>query len=209
MAYTYPVAVIGDKYLLTFVGELHGQTIMNTWWYKLKTMVGAPTKGAVALDLAVRVSAAGQMRDAFLGACPGGYTLNEIWSQPIYPTRFAKQILTPALAGTSTFASEAQNLAAVITRRGVPAARWAISSLHVPSPTVAAWVLSGSLTAAAKAVLTTLATFCSDPVTTLAGHVLTPVIPRGPAAGDGVDIEQAFVQTSVRVMRRRTKGLGI
>jgi len=209
MAYVYPVATVGSKYLLTLVGRLAGQTIMSTFWYRLKTAVDLPTHGDICTGILTRIADGGAMREKYLACCPGNYTMIANWCQPIDIFRYAKFNVVTDLAGTSTFAADTPNVAQVILRRGVEAERRAVSKLHVPSPTLDGWIDNGLLTADALLALQALADKLPLELTLPGGHVVQPIIRNGILPEQHRVIGDALAMTTVRVMTRRTVGRGI
>lgn len=207
------VPAIGQKYLMTFVGHLSGQTVMSTFWYVLDN-IGVFTN-VISLYAAIKdvVDDAGNLRDKYIACCPTDYILEQIWLQLIKPERIMKSVFTDGAPGTDQPAGTA-NVAAVITRRGEPATRNAVSTLHVPlAPTEDNMTLGQLAPTGVKTKLSLLAAQMLLPLEggALAGAKLTPIVyqPRTGLPVNGHAIVRANVEGTVRVMRRRTVGLGI
>ena len=209
MPYAYPAAQVADRLIVTYVGDLLNQRIMSTFWYGISSLIGVPTLGDVMDELRAKLITANNLRDDYLSCCPPQYTLNETWVQFVRPTRYVKKVYVDAQAGTFAGDAHTANIAAVIERRGVTASRKSVSTLHVPCPTANSAITGGSITAGYATPLADLATQVATQVTTATGYVLDPVIDNGVGGTNFTAIGLAFPQTTVRVMRRRTVGLGI
>lgn len=201
----------GDMALVTFRGVLCGQTIMNTFGYRVQSLTGTPTITTWATALKNALIAGGGLKSRFLGCCPTVYELQELWVQIIAPTRYSADKFALNEFGIYPD-SEAltANVSSVITRRGDYANRSNVSTLHVPCGTNDVMLNNGFITQDLKDALTLLSAQIILPVTT-AGTVSTviPVIPSGGVPAAAVNITKAFPMDTARVMRRRTVGLGI
>jgi len=200
---------LGDKILVTFKGELLGQRILSTFWYQVSALTGTPNTATFATALIAQIKTAGGLRDSFVDVAPQNYSLGEIWAQFIEPTRVVKVIDNTADGGNWPVDADTANVAAVITRRGDLAGRKHVGSLHVPISTDPTAIIAGSLSAALKVKTDALATDIAS-VQTLAGiGTANPILRNGPLTTDVTVINNAFSQTTVRTMRRRTVGRGI
>lgn len=201
--------VPGDVMLVTFFGNLAGSTVLNTFHYAASTVVGAPTPAAYAAEVLAKLQTVNNLRDRFLGCCPPAYTMNELWVQFISSSRFRKLVGTINLPGTFAQDANTANLAGVITRTGSAARKDNIGSIHVPYPNLDPGVSGGITSAAWQAEAVLLAAVVDDVQTLATLGDITPVLFKGPPNTNAVPITDAFVQATLRVMRRRTKGLGI
>jgi hypothetical protein len=208
MAYSWPFAAVDDRYLVTFKGTLCGQLVMSTFWYRLTLMFAAPTVNDIMNGLYNKLIAANNLRQRYLEVCPANYSLDETWIQRIRPTRLVKNVYTENLNGLWSDDAQTGNTAAVIERRGVQAARNAVSTLHVPASSEPSAVSNGLITTAYKSGLQTLANIVATSPVLASGDILEPVIDNGIGAGNYTQIGSAFPQSTFRVMRRRTVGVG-
>lgn len=209
MAYAYPSANVGDRFLITNVGTLCGQRIMNTWWYTLSVMIGSPNIGSVMDQLETAFIAGAGVDAKFAGCCPDNYALDETWIQPVDPIRYVKKVYARGINGSWGENSNTANVAGVVTRRSVKATRKGVSSLHVPIAAEPSAMANGLVSNALKTKLSSLALQMEADITTLAGHVFTPIVRSGPLPLEAEPIGSCFAQAQVRIMRRRTVGLGI
>jgi len=200
---------LGDKILVTFYGELLNQRIINTFWYQVSALTGSPNTATFATALIAQIKTAGGLRDSFVDVAPQNYGLGQIWAQFIEPTRVVKVIDNTADAGNWPVDADTANVAAVITRRGDLAGRKHVGSLHVPISTDPTAIIAGSLSAALKVKTDALATDIASAQVLAGLGTCNPILRNGPLTTDVTVINNAFSQTTVRTMRRRTVGRGI
>jgi len=201
----------GDMALVTFRGLLCGQTIMNIFGYRIQSLTGTPTITAWATALKTALMAGGGLKSRFLACCPTQYLLRQLWVQIIAPTRYSADLFEvdePGLFPDSQ--AETANVSSCLVRRGDYANRSNVSTLHIPCGTNVEMIDDGFITQNLKDAMGLLAVQVIAPVTT-AGTVSTvvPVIPTGGVPAAAVNITKSFPMDTVRVMRRRTVGLGI
>lgn len=200
---------IGDKILVSYVGEMFGQRLLSTFWYQVNTLVGAPNTTTFANALHTFLNAAGGMREKFLACCPPQYNLVATWVQTIEPTRVVKSIYLEAQVGTYAQDANTANLAGVISRRGGLANRKNQSSLHVPMANLDPDMSGGTLSAGQLAALEDLSAVVILQAPLSGVGTAFPIIRNGTGIGDVSPILFAAPQDSVRVMRRRTLRVGI
>lgn len=198
-----------DKVMLTFVGTLCGQRVLNTFPLVVTAITGAPTVADSFDALLAKITAINELKAKFLACCPSNYTLIYIWIQKVYPVRIRKLIYSGAGIGTWDSAANTPNMAGVITRYGEIANRHGIGSLHVPISQGSDTVVDGYLTDDIKTPLSALSLKIEGFVSTAApavtyGHSLFPT----PVSGLPVPVVDTAVQITARVMRRRTVGVG-
>lgn len=206
-------AANGDIFLATMHGLFHNQRTMNTWHYRLDDVQGACTVQDcyAAISEAFRTAATGMIAQ-FKVCAPNEWSFKEMWYQRVHPVRVQKLIEQLNTGGGSGGPSQITNISAVITRFGEVASRSSRSRLHVPIPPAA--VTAGALTFQHAGYLTALAQSCTNLIPVLFNvAVLTPVI-WSPMNEDkpfvtNIDVYGAKVETSQRVVRRRTVGVGI
>jgi hypothetical protein len=204
-----PSLAVGDVCLVTYRGSLNSQRILNTFVYGVQAFTGTPDQ-SLALDaLVAKLNTTGNLTDKYLNCVPADYTLAQIWAQVIRPLRWAKHIYPQGTAGNGGNASVTSNLAMSITRRGARGRRKDVSSLHVPVSGDVSEVNGGFLQTGILISGNALALQLRTLVATTTPAVdWVPVIFNGPTFIDVTPITAAFAQDTVRVMRRRTVGLG-
>jgi hypothetical protein len=197
-------------------GTVNAQKVMTVLHYKVGNPSALDPAGPEETALFGALSlGATAITDKYRACCSVDYTMDGIDVQFITNTRFVN--VFNAIAGAGTFAGvcDAQNLSAVITKKTELAARNQVGSVHIPGLSVNSY-LAGFTTAALKALMNTLAAallFTQAPG--LGGGTYLPVIfHRGdphaiPPILPSDDLMQAaFPQDTLRVMRRRTIGVG-
>jgi hypothetical protein len=113
----------------------------------------------------------------------------------------------PGEAGKIVGACMPANTAQVITRRGEIADRHNVSSLHLPGVPVAS-VINSFLTDAHRLVMTPFANKSVESVVASDGTIFSPCAYRRDNPAESRVLLEAFPQTTVRILRRRTVGLG-
>jgi hypothetical protein len=204
--------IAGDNVLVTFNGEVSGQRIMSTFGYVISSVTGSFDDSALAIAFQSAIAAAGKLEDAYLACCPSNYTRGLMWWQIIRPGRVIQRKLTMTSVGNNSGEiADTPNVAAVLLRRGDTANRKNISTLHVPSPTTSNWIDGGKWTVQALNALNPLCTEVGRVYSLTGGTTctLSPSILNGPLSSNVTPITAVSVMETVRVMRRRTVGLGI
>lgn len=204
------------RFLLTFKGEIAGQTILNTF----PLQVTAVASGEAPLDVLTQAFFASlqyiELEADYLVCLPEDYHLSESWFQQLTPTRARKGVLERDLNGGIEAPGNMANIAAFISRHGSGGTRHDNGGVHLVAPSGVTYISGGVLTAPYKAILQGLADSMieSFTVTTVPGNVYTfqPTmffkINEPPFLGS-TPIVASNVQDTSRVMRRRTVGLGI
>lgn len=209
-------AVVGDMFLLTANGVYAQQRIMLTHNYRLIAIDPGITVELATSTLikGVRAGAGGSdlWETKYLAALPPQYTLDNWQAQLIEPQRFVPVNFTRNVAGTHAGDTETGNQAAVITLRTEKSGRNQVSNKHIgPIPQDVAVQDDGLVTAAYKTILGTLATaLLANYQDAATGAIFQPVINHHTSPVVTYDPLKTYVLGStLRVMRRRTVGLGI
>lgn len=208
------IPAVNDIYLITFQGRLSNQVIMSTFWYKMTQLGPEATVLDVYQTLRTQTTAGGALQAKLLNALPVSYGLEQVWFQKIYPTRIMKGVYIDNSVGAFAAPADTANLAAVIERRAEKADRRSVSTLHVPLPNANTIGSEGIITDALyKNALDALALQMVQEIVG-AGAVpskFRPIVfnPRALQILTDREIVQCTTQTTIRVMRRRTVGLGI
>lgn len=206
-----PALSLGDNVLLTINGEVYGQRIMSTFGYVVSAITGAPDDFTVFNELNVALSAAGELYAKYKLCCPNQYTPGAIWMQVIRPVRYLKRVFTNLSGDTFRDTNCYQaNVCAVLLRRGSLGNRRNISTLHIPCGTDVDSLVEAVLTEGMETAVNNLGVKVKTTYTTTTGAVeFSPSILNGPLHTDVTPITVCQAQETVRVMRRRTKGIGI
>jgi hypothetical protein len=187
---------------------------MNTFNYRVSTVVGgSPTINAFAADFLVSAQWAIN-ESTFRACCPNNYTHLQTWLQFVRPVRYVAFKDEVNVAGDSGAAALTANLAAVVTRQGDIADKHNNGSIHIPIAQDDTLIANGKLTAGFKTTVNAFAENVNDGITVTSGAatvttrpVLYFITPSGSV--NSRDVITAYAQDTVRVMRRRTVGLGI
>jgi hypothetical protein len=207
---SYPATTLGQTMLYQFSGTLEGQQLLSTFKYQIITVGTEPTWDVAAAAFNVINVAGSGMESKFCNCCPTSYLLNNIWAQLIFPTRWAKLVFPRGDSGAFPQDASTANLAAVITRKGIQANKKNIGSLHVPTSNLDPGMTTGLISTGLKTALGILAGAMLTVVTTPGGTVFAPCLfpPKATTVGQAVFLNTAYAQNTVRVMRRRTVGVG-
>ena len=199
---------VGDIIAVTLNGLWHVQRVQSTLTYRVTSVVGAPTTSGFATALDTAFNAANKLYQRWRECCPSNYTLNYVDIQTIRPTRVVRDTFSKLLGGLSGQASSTANIAAVISKRGSLANRHNMGSIHVPYTNLDVGMHDGIVGNAMQASLLNLSLEVVGPYAVGALGNVVPVIwgPKTPTVS--YDITSAFGQQTVRVMRRRTVGVG-
>lgn len=200
----------GDNVLMTINGALCGQTVMSTFCYVIESVTGSIDDTDLFGAFRTSICAAGELVDKYLACCPSNYVKGNLWFQIVRPQRIQKRVFgNSAPGGLSPYVADMPNVATTILRRGDIADRKNISTLHVPAPTTNDWIDTGSLTIEALTANQALATkvLKSYTTATFVANFYPSILNKG-TSSDVTPIISASAETTSRVMRRRTVGVG-
>lgn len=202
-----------DLFRVAAVGEAFNQRIILTHAYAVQTVSGAPSEATVSgflLDQ-LRAGGGGDLFETLYLAClPPQYTLLYWQVQKVAPTRFRYYKFTRTQAGTHAAAARTANQAAVITFGTLLGGRSQVSNKHIgPIPEGVNVQVDGLVASAYKDKLSPLASGMLQSVGTFGDPAnLVPCIPHRTPAGSYTLMFNNIVQSTIRVQRRRTVGLG-
>jgi len=194
-------------------GHNSNQTIINLFQYRVEE---TPTPTVQYTDylnsFEAELAAALRLEEMFLGALPDTYTLDFVRLQPVYPTRLRFVDYTKGLTGLLVHGAPTANLAASIERYGVTGRRHGIGRVQLVMPEGV--YSNGEIddNAYFNELLDLAQEMKSDVSVVAAGTIANyqPVIINVAEPNPTtVFITGTNVKRSVRVMRRRTVGLGI
>lgn len=204
---------IGDIIEVGWESEFNAQRFLNVMHYRKQVNQTVPTtaiqeEAQIAVELST--GGAGTLVDLYRDCLPSNLTLHRVRVQVIRPLRLVPRYGSIEAAGTAATTAQQGNLSAVITFKSDFAGRNQQGSFHVPAlPKDMA--LGGYLADAG---------FIAD-FNALGAKLIQSITPAGTGAEylpvilhpnghvpDGNGITDYICQSTVRVMRRRTVGVG-
>jgi len=203
---------VGGVIKLAINGRINGQQTVTTFYYRVS---GGSTLGTVVEDLDAAidmfVTAAAAPYGAFLAAVPVDWTNEFVSGQEVLPALSVARKLPLVDVGTRG-ASTTPNLSAVVTKGTDLGGRSQIGSWHLPG--VANGDQVGGIVD--NALLGAMSAFGSRSLNVLtdvaSGMILEPVLfhrnAENPLASTFTKLTRTIPQDTIRVMRRRTVGVG-
>jgi len=200
----------GDRVLVTIVGQYLGQTTMNTYPYVVDTAPVVPVPYATAMAaLNTALDAGDTLANTQRGCCPQNWIHVSTWCQVIYPTRLRKFAFAhdgPGLfAETDSFTA---NLQASIERYSEETGRREQGAVRIPIGTDVTCIEDGSVTPELFTALVLHSVQMKTPLT-VSGYSLVPLVGVGKPIESSLKVFGCEAKRTVRVIRRRTLGLGI
>lgn len=208
-----------DVAMVSFLGDLHGQRVITTWHYMIDiSTVGTQDGQALATAMKNFFIGPGKLYSRYLAVMPAEWVAEFMDIQWIAATRYRKDSFTRTDIGAGGTTS-VSNLACAITLQGDQASRRTQAVKHIPGvggADATAGILNGAYLALAEALRNEAS---ADIVVT--GTTLHPIIYGRAITADPTHvppiagqtekktlISSGFVNSKVRVQRRRTVGLG-
>lgn len=211
-----PIAIVGDLFRVTLRGSLFGQTILNTFWYRLANNPTNQTLWTCAIDLAHQINVLDGVEDTMLDCLTADYHLKErrinfVHSGNTGYPYYSELVDTPGtFAGTGSCKNP--NVAMSIERRavGTPTLpRTGIGRVQLAGMDegqISAGIFSTAYLTAGQAFADTLPII----LTGTDGEVFVPcLVSLIPGGFVPHDVFAAFPKETARVMRRRTVGVGV
>lgn len=194
-----------------FWSRLAGQRVMNTFQYKMTSIPPLDHDYRAELELVAQfIQGTNGILEDYLPMLPTDMIVDRLTIQPVWPIRQRYMAWTIGQNGTSTFTSaNTANQAVSIKRTSETVGPRGVGRIQVPVPRTA--VVNGLIDAS---YITTeaqaMADKMLDPMVTSTPITWEPCLFSvvGGVAGTGLLIGSE-VETTARVMRRRTVGLGI
>lgn len=214
-----PNMAVGQRVLVTAVGEYLGQRTMTTWLYRVSSVAGSITDVAMADALHTAFTNGTGLLTKYRACCAGdgAWTGVATWYQVVGPVRYRK-IQRSLGDGTGLLSSGTANIQGSITRYGEFGLRSAIGGIRVPISSLE--VSDGKLSPEVTALMQALADEMEE--TQAVGSPLVTLIPQVGVPGytnatpperipvtNSSDLAECVVQDTARVLRRRTLRLGI
>jgi hypothetical protein len=182
------------------------QTCLNVLHYRLTTATVADY-GPAMEGLRDSMIIAGSIVDRLAAVMSPDAEVYRVDAQPVSAVRLRSRSANPSTSGTLAGVNLPPNVALVLTKNTDVAARWGQGSMHIPGITVAASA-GGVATPAALAAMGLLGTEVRA-VRAVGLSVFEPVLWNSVIPARATRINQTVAQTTSRVMRRRTVGVGI
>lgn len=203
---------LGDVVQVSFRGTLFAQRILNIFHYSVSvTGTGTVAEQLQALANGFTIDALGPVFMTDFLACLGpSYTLDEVRTQRVYPTRTIYAVATADEPGTFATDTELPNIAASILKRTETPGRMGIGRTQLAGIPTAAYA-NGEVTDAYRTGQ--LASFALDMMQSLnepaRAVTYTPCIYNPTAPVDKFSpIVLTIPQRSLRTMHRRTLRVG-
>lgn len=205
----YPL-LINDIIQYTLEYNVLNQVCLNVLNYRVLELVAPVNDGNDALfEMLAELEGPGGIVNAVPPAIASNVTLVRHSAQKVRPTRFVRVSQLLNLPGTFPGNCTAPNVAAVITKKPIQSKRGLLGSVHVPGLSQEAY-LGGTITPALIGSLDTLALrIRTVQVLAVTGVTLEPVLLSAATAFAPKPVASVEIQSTLRVMRRRTVGVGI
>jgi hypothetical protein len=207
--------VAGDLVVLTLRGTAYSQRVMTSYGFRVMNSTDTGDTRVAQDELCQRISTdtGTNLLGTFLACVSPGVTIEEIWAQRIRPQRMRKSVLTVSIPGTLGTGPGTPNVSAVVTRKSDLGYRSSISNLHLPvPPIIAMYNNNGVWTGAYRTLLDAHAFESYDSITVVGANgsvTYKGAIINAPlSVPDHQIITAHSINPNVRVMRRRTVGLG-
>lgn len=201
-----------DVIEVAFEGTMFNQRIMNILHFRVALDFPGPSTldDVTALYNYMNTpqgAFASSFIDQYLFMVPTSYTLNNIRIQKVASQREVFFLIAQNRAGTGSATAVAANQAGVITWRTLLAGRTQRGSVHIPLG--ASDIANGNLTGLAISALALFADQYIAPWISIPGGWALQAAIMNRTTHAPSPIASYVVQTTARVQRRRTVGLGI
>jgi len=208
------MATLTDGDILQFVMHYNyqGQRLLNTWHYKVQQfeVTEVPYEDYCA-EIFADLIGAGEFVERLVAELADSCTLVKMTLQKVYPTRLRAIVSTIDEPGTAAGTGSTVNQAAVITKYAEISARYAVGSWHQGGLPASAYTSSGLVSGEVLDDLVEALDMLLniDPPAGYPGTDLVSILWNSLLPGRITPISGITPQTTARVMRRRTVGLGI
>lgn len=200
---------INDVVSVSYRGRVLGQRTVNTLHYRITTAsTNANTLAALSSWGLAYSTGPVSPTLPLLAAMPQNWVLEQIRVQRVYPVRSAYIDFQDGRPGQIAVDAETTNINATITKRTPSGTRNGIGSFHAPAMPADGF-LNGQLTAAYDVLTNAYAVRFINPFTDAVELTQgTPIVYNRAFPGLSWDLTSTIVQQTLRVMRRRTVGVG-
>lgn len=199
---------------LSYLGVVDQQQTLTIRHFENTVEIPGPATAVTMIADLLATMGPGEANDRvtdYLQACATDYTLTGIRLQGVFPTRLRAQDRIINSPGTCPGNTQATNINGTVTLRTFKAGRNQQATYKIPALAEGQYA-NGRLDAAMRTRLTTLGEMFIDPmVFPGTAIVLRPVIyhRKKPFPMESDEVQTFIVGDTVRVLRRRTVGLGI
>jgi len=209
MAYTYPLAAVGSIFLSTMRYQCGGQILRNQFHWRLEGNTNSRNINVVCDALDVEMNKTAGIFKKMAVFRESSCTLLDTAHQHISPSRYAGIGYVKNIGGdVVSVGIQVTQLAAVLTRRSVVATRRGVSSLHMPLAADPITIDTGVVSAATLTAMGEVGNAILGTGNIGDGMSVRPIIYHRAATPLYDYIETFIVQPQVRIVRRRTVGLG-
>ena len=204
---------VGSLVQFNVFSECNGQKAISTFGFRVTAASASGSNADEANDFMDQEASGGVgTYSGLLAACMSeSAVITSVSFQSIYPTRYARYGKEVTIPGTRLGDCHAQNVAAVLLRRGDQGRRRDVSTLHVPFLSTTD-LDEGKIVPALQAAVEAVGTKLLGTLTIVAGGgqyapaILSPFKYPGTPS---VFITETASYPTVRTMRSRTIGRGI
>jgi len=190
-------------------GRSSGQTVLSVFHYRLSSAAAGVDGTGLVTSLDGMLNAVGGLVDKYLDCCAVDYLPLKISYQWIFPVRYTSQRLTPfAAAGNIAEILLPANVAMCLVKRTFLTGRTQRGVLHMPGVPVT-FVDNSQVSGIGRAAYQALADSVDNTLTLATNEVFTPVIFHRADPALSPTIEVVEPESTSRIMRRRSFGLGV
>jgi len=207
-----PIAA-NDIVQVVIESQVQNQTILNVLHYKAETNFSPKTYFEALDELCQKLSdnVVPSLVKAMLNAMAGNCEVRNIRAQRVAPVRSVYVNTSIGQPGVLTPTNTLSNVGGTITKQTDLAGRGRTGSFHMAGLPAADFA-AGSLTVAAVGRLIDIGEFIQSNILNVGGAIIWRPGTYSPNAAAGSQFHElvnVFPQTTARVMRRRTLGVGI
>lgn len=205
--------LLGDILEVGFEGTIYSQKVLSVFHYRVDvapTVITDSILSQASVLNEIKATGAQDKVTKYLACISNNYTLDRITAQYIYPARYRRSFLYSGAAATRVGAANTANTSAVITKLTRRAGKSFRGSLHLPG-IVNSDYSSGTILAPLNNLMVILASDLINPLTEPGGGagIWNPIIFHRNAPGSFAEIWNDYaIQQTLRIMRRRTVGVG-
>lgn len=200
----------GDIVQVSVQGLCLGQMTLATMEYICTASSTSPSYVTAVQNIAdnFRTGPINSWAAAYVAVAPNNWTLVNVRAQVIYPTRGIFRVSAASTPGGYGSGASTTNVTGVITKRTISGKRWGLGRLHL-APLPNGSFGDGVLTGAYTSLLATLVSYIPQTlVMNSETTALMPILFSINTPTRQTPVISADLQNTVRVLRRRTLGVG-